>query len=387
MSRGRQNSQLIRGFSLVELMIAITLGTFIVMALAIIFASMSEAKREQFKAAEQIENGRFSAELLTSDIRHAGFYGEFSYLPPAAASLPDPCTVPAQGQFDQSTANHPLAFYIQGYTAATLSALPSIPGNCATWLDAASVRPGSDILVIRRADTIPLIHPPGNPALSSAIAVSGDAYLQATSNAADIQYGTGATIDNSKTAGNLATTLIRKDFTQAAVGSPPVRPTVAAYIRKLHVHIYFVSNCREGSGASGTCTTGDDTIPTLKRLELTAGAGGTPSFTIVPLVEGIEFMKFRYGLDTSSAFAGRSFDGVVDSFVTTPPSVADWQNVVQVEVGILSRNLTASIGHSEDKTYSIGGLNFTPSGSDAEFKRHVFTTQAYVQNIGGRREF
>lgn len=371
-----------QGLSLIELMIAITLGLFIVLALSIIFLAMSEAKREQFKAAEQIENGRFSVDLLTSEIRHAGFFGEFGHRLPPAGTIPDPCDLPVEGPITATTTNHPFAFHIQGYEAASASTRPAVTTNCAPWLNDASLRPGSDIIVTRRADTVPLIYPPGNPALTIAPTVLNGFYLQATSDTADIQYGNGGDVDSTLNARGATSTLMRKDFTQAATGTPPVRPEIAAYIRRLHVSVYFVSNCSRGSGANGTCTSADDTIPTLKRLELTAG-----TFSLVPLVEGVEYMKFRYGLDTVSAFPGRPFDGVVDSYVSAPASAADWQHVVQVEVNVLARNLNFTTGYSDGKTYNLGGMSVTPTGDDARFKRHAFTTHAYVQNIGGRREF
>ena len=110
------------GFSLVELMIAMTIGLVISAALATLFGQLSTANREQFKASMQIENGRYTTDLLASELRHAGFYGEFAMLPPAAATLPDPCTVPAEGNVNSTTADHPLAFYVQGYPAASLTA-------------------------------------------------------------------------------------------------------------------------------------------------------------------------------------------------------------------------------------------------------------------------
>ncbi|MCK9284994.1 MAG: PilW family protein [Rhodocyclaceae bacterium] len=367
------------GFSLIEVMIAMTIGLIISLALATMFTKISETNREQFKAAMQIENGRYAVDLLSNTVRLAGYYGEFSAVPPAAASLPDPCAIPAEGNVSAATANSPLAFFIQGYAAATASASATVPTACQAWIDSDTLKPGSDILVVRRLDTIPLIDP---PTTTSATPDAGMVYVQTSDSLLDIQYGSGTAIDSSKNAKGAATAaeLQRKDFTQALSGTPATRPTIAAYIRKLHVDIYFVANCRSGSGSNGMCTADDDTIPTLKRLELTA-SGGAATMTVVPLVEGVEFFKAHYGVDTDG-------NGQVDSGgLSAPATVADWQNVVQVEVRVLARNTESSTGYTDGNSYDLGGgISYTPSGAAAKFRRHAFHQQIYITNVGGRRE-
>src|SRR5207248_10917632 len=85
-----------RGVSLVELMIAITLGLLVLATLASVFANSSRSRTELDRVSRQIENGRFAMEILTSDIKIAGFYGELAVNavtagPPApGAPLPDP---------------------------------------------------------------------------------------------------------------------------------------------------------------------------------------------------------------------------------------------------------------------------------------------------------
>lgn len=374
------------GFSLVEMMIALTIGIIITMMLSVVFVNVSKANREQFQAAQQIENARFAMDVISNDLRLAGYYGEFGNLPPPAATLPDPCSAPGAGNVDASTTNNPFAFYVQGYPAASLTARPTVPTACANWIDNASLRPGSDILVVRRLDTVPLINAVATPAVTSATTVTNEVYGQTNHNTLSIQYGTGATIDGTKNATNIATTLTQKDFSQATTGTPPIRPLTAAYIRKVHVDVYFVSNCRSGTGTNGKCTSSDDTIPTLKRLELGPSAG-VPTMNLVPLVDGIEFLKIRYGLDTGSTIAGKTVDGTVDSIVTAPATAGDWQNIVTAEIRIVARNTEISNDYTDAKTYDLGSASYTPSGSDVKFHRHATKSNIYIVNIGGRREF
>lgn len=366
------------GFSLIELMIAMVLSMLIAGALALVFMKVGETNREQFKAAQQIENGRFAVDLMGNDLRHAGYYGEFGGLPSASGfgALPDPCDLSLLpvGDIMTATTGSPLAFHVQGYNAATLTTALAIPTACQNWIDATSLKAGSDILVIRRLDTLPLIDLEASPARTTATPTSGAIYAQTVTNTLSLQLGGGVAIDKTKTAAGAATSLLRKDYTQAVA---VVRPTIAANIRRLHVHVYYVSNCRKGSGANGKCVAADDTVPTLKRLEVTA-SGGAATMTVVPLVEGVEFMKVRYGNDSS-------VDGTVDSYTATP-ALADWQNIVQAEIRVVARNITSST-NTDPKSYDLGsGLTYTPAGANAYYKRHLFSQQIYITNVGGPRE-
>jgi len=64
-----------RGLSLIELMIAITLGLFITAGLIQLFISSKQSYRIQENLSRVQENGRFAMELLATDIRMAGYWG------------------------------------------------------------------------------------------------------------------------------------------------------------------------------------------------------------------------------------------------------------------------------------------------------------------------
>src|SRR5262249_25624394 len=79
-----------RGFSIVELMVALTIGLLLLTLLAVILSNASRSQRETFLAAEQIENGRYAVDMLSDDIHHAGFWGYYSGTLTAPAGLPEP---------------------------------------------------------------------------------------------------------------------------------------------------------------------------------------------------------------------------------------------------------------------------------------------------------
>ena len=82
------------------------------------------------------------------------------------------------------------------------------------------------------------------------------------------------------------------------------------------MHIYFIANNNDPG----------DGVPTLKRAEL--GTNGT--FSIVPLVEGIENLQFEYGLDTNGdgmPDAVSADPGTYNGCAADPCYIANWLNV------------------------------------------------------------
>jgi type IV pilus assembly protein PilW len=63
------------GLSLIELMIALLLGTLLSVGLVQVFTSNSQAFRHNESAARSLESGRIAADILSRAIRNAGFFG------------------------------------------------------------------------------------------------------------------------------------------------------------------------------------------------------------------------------------------------------------------------------------------------------------------------
>ena len=312
------------------------------------------------KTAQQIENGRYAIDILSQDLRLAGFYGHLSSMPTAPTSA-DPCET-------GSTTNmyNALAWHVQGYRAADMSSRPDLTStSCVTkgLLVNSNLKVGSDVLVVRRANTAVLA--------TTDTAISNEIYIQATSTQAEIQTGNGSVIGNNKASGAVSTLMLKDTVT-------------AAPIRKYHVHVYFVAPCSVGSGTNGVCSTSDDSIPTLKRLELTS-VGGVTAMKLVPLVEGIEHFKVEYGIDnlpaTTNATTQLIGDSSVDSTTATP---ADWTTVITTQVYLLARNTERSLGYVDDKSYTLGTQAVT-AANDA-YKRHAYSADIRLTNPAGRRE-
>ena len=81
-----------QGFSLVELMISITLGLLLLLGVIQIFDSTRQANRVNDAVGQLQENGRIALELLSRDIREAGNVGcnRSERLPPLPPTAPRP---------------------------------------------------------------------------------------------------------------------------------------------------------------------------------------------------------------------------------------------------------------------------------------------------------
>ncbi len=344
------------GFSLVELMVAVTIGLLLMAGLVSLVVNTNRSYGELTKASRQLENGRYAIQLLEADIQHAGFYGEFHQLASPPAALPSPC---ATALADLRTA---LPLPVQGYNGAATSPIPACVSN-------ANYQPGTDILVIRRAATVAASALP--PAASTLASLKpGEVYLQTRGDTFVLNVA--AHPPASTTSFNLK----RKDG------------ITLADIRKYHVAIYFISPCSvpSGSDCDGSAD-GGNPIPTLKRLDLTTNSTGTAlEMKTTPLVEGIENLQAEYGIDRDGDGAPNETNvGDNDAYVQNPgTNTTTWSNVVSIRLFLLARNIEPTPGYTDTKTYNLGlAGSSTPGGA---YKRHVFSAVVRLINPSSRRE-
>ncbi|MDO8812678.1 MAG: PilW family protein [Gallionella sp.] len=337
------NRQKQRGLSLIEMMISITIGLIILSAMTTLFSNQSKTRSELDKSNRMIDNGRYALEVLSENLRMAGFYG--NYVPGGApTATPDPCTL---ATITDAAANlNVMLHHVQGYNAALqASQIAGVPltGSCTftyTAGDAKTLKTGSDILVLRRTGT-------SAPVAAATVTAAASTVLQVSNCSTDVTSYQIIAGDGAKTA------FRDKDC------------ATAASLRPFIVQVYFVSpDNNVGDG-----------IPTLKRIELDQATG---AFVTTPLVEGIEYMQVDYGWDTDA-------DGAANSYIAAPAAVADWANIVSVKINIIARNIETTAGHTDTKTYVLGSAgNFGPFGDS--YKRHAYTQVVRLVNPSSRKE-
>lgn len=355
-----------KGLSLIELMVSVAIGLLLLVALTTLFVNQSKSRLELDKQNRMIDNGRYALDLLSENLRMAGFYGELdplSVYPTTAeieaisTSFPsafNPCSTTA------SNIEKSLVWHVQGFNANTPSASITSPPSCLP----STLKAGSDVLVVRRAYT---------SQIPSTSAVDGTTYLQVS-------------LCVPKTGGAEVPYYVRRapntfDLTKKTCITP--NSGARADIRRFLVQIYFIdSNNQAGDG-----------IPTLKMAELNT----TSNFVISSLVEGIEYMQIDYGIDGKDTDS----DGMPDSFnVITPPDtdgvmngnyiscstcgVNQWAHAVSLKLNLISRNLETTTGYTDSKTYNLGTAGtVTPGGN---YKRQAYTQVIRLINPASRKE-
>ena len=108
-----------RGLTLIELMVGLTLGMLVTAGMLVVLANASTNGQNLNRVSVQVETGRYVSELLTEDLRLAGFYGELP-LATATYTVPDPCNADANPAASPNWGSAPfkLPTPVRGYGAA-----------------------------------------------------------------------------------------------------------------------------------------------------------------------------------------------------------------------------------------------------------------------------
>lgn len=85
------------GLTLVELMVALTIGLIMIGAIGTLFIGSSGARREVQSSADAFENARYAMDLLTRELSQAGFYGTWTKDLSTTSTLGAPCAAAAVG--------------------------------------------------------------------------------------------------------------------------------------------------------------------------------------------------------------------------------------------------------------------------------------------------
>lgn len=395
-----------KGFSLIELMIAIAIGLLITTTLIALFLNINRTNNELAKTNSQIENGRFAMQLLQDDLIHAGYWG--SYVPQfddltvagtptdAPTAVPDPCLEYSAADWNATHKNNLIAIPVQAYATT-----PPSGAGCVTDLST-NKKANTDVLVVRHAETCL----PGDTNCEADVA--GKLYFQSSQSyflplpRPIPETNCPSTTLTGDTAAYVLTTagfntLHKKDCS-----------TVITEKRKFVSNIYYIRDYASTTG---------DAIPTLMVSQFDLVGGVLAHQAAVPLVEGIEGFNVELGVDSLSdngtniitnADATKLYtaaliwddpenlispvnrgDGRPDgAFIrctdAAPCTAAQLTNTVVVKLYVLARADKVSAGYTDTKTYALGTTTLGPYNDG--FKRHVFSTTVRLNNISGRRE-
>lgn len=336
----------IRGFTLVELMVAITIGLIILAAVTSLFVSTKRSYSEQDRQAKMQENARFALNFLSYDLRLAGYYG---------------CLDDVDAQSVNSIVN-PGSLFLNA-----LYPVEGIDNASGTWYpsnDTATVPSGmmanTDAIVLRMAsplDAVNLAEPMPNTSaelkLDSVAGLDdGDVVMLSDCSSADVFQITAVQSSlhiqhngGTGTPGN-STQKLSKPY------SPP------AQIMKFNTRVYFIKN--------------NNGVPGLFRQD----NNGTPE----ELVAGVDQMQIMYGKDTDTPT-----DDVPNIYLKAGQAglqtADEWARVRSVRIGLLVRTPTEE-GGSKDAhsgTWKVNGE--TVAAYTDNNRRRAFQITVSMRNL------
>lgn len=332
-----------QGLSLVELMIAVTLGLIVLTAILAVFSQNSRSFRQTETVARMQDSARFALDSLARDLSMAGYYGGMY----GAASIAGLTAAPANdcGAADSSTSPAtPWAFRLgrrvefrnQGSTTPVATAFPCL-GTATT-----PVAADTDIVAIRR--------------------VAGQATAElASGSTAQLRAGQ-FYLKTNGTVGSLIHNGSSGNYALASSTDQPLQAPVSFW--KYLPRVYFIRSYADTPG---------DGIPALCRMELQQVANAT--MAVECLADGVENLQIEWGLDADN-------DCVVDTYTSSPGADALAQTAITARLWLLVRSTDPDGGYTDDKHFDFGDYRRAAAQADA-FHRRVYSTTVQLRNPVG----
>lgn len=333
----RRRSRRVAGFSLIELMIALLIGSLLMSGVFNILVGAKQAYRVQDELSRTQENARFAADFIARDLRMAGFRGCRSGLPlnlmvyGADSDWRYNLLRPVQGY--QGVANAPSELN------APFSNTRHDPDSVAVL----TVNPDQAISIQSESDgELILAHTHDFDFGSTLLAANCDlgALFQVSSDSAGETY-IKHEVSGGLSPGNCTNRL----------GGDCLNPELAGLdhggvVMPLTARAYYLSTDING-------------VPGLYRAEL--GTNGT--LNPEELVPGVEDFRLYFGIDFDA-------DQVPNQYLRAGDSDFDPDQAISVQIHFLLRTLIEP--DTQPKPYTFDGTTFTPE--DGHVRREIALT-------------
>jgi len=349
------------GLALVELMIAITIGSILSAGVIQIFISNKDAYKLNEEYSLLQENGRRTLSRLGYSIMMADHWGIMSTFDVgtkmlAAATVKTAITgignCNGNWILETGTSNGDvLVTGVRGYegelTLGNVVTNSSLPSGCL--VDSEYVA-NSDIVVLRYAD---------------AGQVVAKANLASTSepNYADMVFIRGGVNNINK---------VIFPFTEVTLGGSVADlgtlDVDGVYNYPYSVELYYLRTCTNKDPITGCL----DSKPALVHLRLSSETANAPEFIEEVVAENIEQLQFLYGVDLNN-------DGSLDKY-SNAKSVADWAQVISVSVSFISRTGQESTGFTDNKIYTMLDYKHTLTGKNNKYHRKLYEKNIQIRN-------
>lgn len=309
------------GFTLVEVFISLAVGLALFAGVVSIFVSMKTTSRETTTYGELQENGRFALSVLSDDLLKQNFWGD--YIGTLDRSMLN--SVPnAPGDECIGDGLNNGTFPAEVGHFRTLWGQTVVNNSIMGCIDNAKI--GSDVIQFKRA-------------IATSLTTSTAQQYYIISNLSEASIFTGTTI-----------------------------PKVSnSQLWEYQHHIYYI---REEAQSNNT-------VPVLMQGRLTR------KMTFDPIIDGIEMIRFMYGIDTDPPDDGGY--GIIDTFVSADNmGITQWDHgnnhrVLAVRIYVLARSVLPDNHYKNNNTYSLGDLQVTFNDN---YRRLLFNTTVTLYNAG-----
>lgn len=311
----------VRGFSIIELLVALTIGSVLISGAVYVYSQSSNSYRTNDTVARLQENARYALDVMEPDVRMSSYWGFVNdpELVNGRATTADPTAAVAAGVAANACGNN---FSVNLYKTIEGSN-ESYPfgATCAVQPAGAVVQPNTDTLTVRRVSVTPAAAP-----------VATRLQLWSTRTTARL-------FSDGITPGALA----------------PV-----GQIADMIVNTYYVS----------TRSDNRPTIPSLRRKQLING----PAFGDQEVVTNVEDLQVQLGIDPTG------LSGVATRYVNPNAVIPPAAQVVSVRVWVLVRSDAPEVGFRDGLTYRYGSRVYTPNDG---FRRVLFSRTIQLRNAMG----
>lgn len=289
-----------RGFTILELMIAMTISLFIISALAAVVIGASSTSRTRDRASDLQVNGRYAIDTIRRDLQQAGFLGISSlFFPDQPISSTNPPLQP-----NVITVTNVCDSANVGKLSQRIWGSDDSNPYSATCIPAANYLRG-DVLVIRGLE----------------------------SNAVTTYSSTMVYFKSAYEGGVPFVGPTEPDFT----GTNKQPPYVVFPLKET---VYYIAPYT-------TSSTESPAVPALWRLTLGSGPAMIPEL----VASGVENMQIRYGIFQTN--------NTVKYVSAASVPTSDWDLVRSVQVSLLMRAATPETDYQNNTSYNMVGTTYT----------------------------
>ncbi|MCK4710280.1 MAG: PilW family protein, partial [Gammaproteobacteria bacterium] len=325
------------GFTLIELMISVAIGAFLLAGVFTVFSNGRQTQAIIDGQTQLIDDARFAFTSLSYDLRHAGLWGKTNNHDAIAGTV-----------MNNGTEERPIDRILT-------DPYPVLPSECAiNWY--------------RNLEESFFVGNNANPYVDTCIP-NGD--YRPETDVMVVKYAPPTAIADDDLAEKIVYISANSFQGELFVGETPPEWTNESDARahsnyRVKARAYFVNEFTDVNG---------DGYPSLHRIELSVG----PSLSNSMLIPGVEDFQVQLGIDLDD-------DGSVDRYVDadepdllTPDGFVKWDLVKSVQFWVMVRSRATELHEGETQSISMAGRPAQVYGTEG-FRRVVMSTVVKLQN-------